>query len=135
MKPATKAIIIVAAIVILAVAGVAVASTLLYSEENVEVNPLPPPSSSVSPTPTPTVTPTTYTLHITANTTQPYMGENVTLTAWITPPIENVPVIFFRNNVAIAGGTVNTNSLGYAILTVPINNVTPKIYNCTALIP
>lgn len=134
LNPALKAVLIVASVVLCIVLVTwGVAAAVQYWSNPVTVQPQPTLKPTVTPTPSATETPVTYTVTLAANTTVPYIGEAITLTATITPPIEGVTVIFLKNN-DIQGNAV-TNEEGIAVYTTaPITGSLSRVYNATCTI-
>jgi hypothetical protein len=129
------AIAIVAVISVTVVGVVYAASQIVVQGNNTpEVTPLEPVAS-----PEPTEPPTTYTLFVDVNTTTPYVGESITLSATLNPALANTEVLFYRVSPTNAFlGSSMTNTEGLATFTLPpILNTNPKIYtaNCTLTLP
>lgn len=139
MNQKILAIIIVVLVASLVVAGVVIAASVLWSNPvtvTPQLNPTPTPTPTPSPSPSPSPTPIVYTLNLDVNTTTPFIGEAIKLTATITPITEGVTVTFYKNNVLIAESGATTNAGGVAEYVTPtITGITPKVYNATCTIP
>jgi flagellar basal body-associated protein FliL len=135
MNSKLKAAIIIVLIASLFIGLVVAASYLTSNTVNVTpvAAPTPTPTPAPSPTPTPTPVPIVYSLTLASNTTSPTVGENIILTASITPAVNSVTITFFRNNIAL--GTSLSNAGGVATYITTISNTTPKAYNATCTIP
>jgi len=123
LNPVLKAVLIVASVVLCIVLVTwGVAAAVQYWSNPVTVQP----QQILTPA-------VTYTVTLAANTTSPYIGEAITLTATVTPPIEGVTVIFLKNN-DIQGNAV-TNEDGIAVYTTaPITGSLSRVYNATCTI-
>jgi hypothetical protein len=119
-KSTAVKILVIIGIALLLVAAV-YAATQIWSND-VTVNPLP------SPTPTPEPTPT---LALSVNTTTPYVGENIELTATLSNGADGVTVDFYRNNVLMGS---NITVSGVCTYIAPITNENQKIYNATCTV-
>lgn len=139
MNPKLKAALTITAIIVIALTSLAVASALLTSNP-VDVTPqlttAPTTEPTTTPEPTETTEPVTYTLTLEANTTAPFLGETVKLTATINPAVQGVPISFLKNGTLIEGSQTVTNSQGIAeYITDPLTGPATKTYTAQCNTP
>jgi len=104
MDKKTKIVIAATAVVILAIAGLALAVTIITAPEHITGNP--------GPTPAPTPIPPIAELHLTSNNTVPfYMGDTLHLEAKLTPAQAGITVKLYNNGVQMTTAVTDSNGV------------------------
>lgn len=92
MKTKVKALIVIAVIASLLIAGVWAATT--YWSNTIQIDPEP-----------------AQVLSLSANSTTPEVGETIRFTATVDPPIASITVNFLVNNVTVGAAVTNSSGL------------------------
>ena len=113
----------IALVAVIVTVGVAFAANQLVSN-----------SIAIQPVPTPTPTPQPQaTLSIQANTTAPFIGGAVNVTAHVSDNLAGIPILFYINNTYVETGVTGTG--GYANVTLTFPTLDLYIVNATAMHP